>query len=134
MNKRNVTRKSQFHNPHIDSAHEAGIADGQAGIESGGWEYVGGTLEDSYKLGFLVGMAKREMVHLPVLEVPAEVDSRLRSRVLVEVKRLAGGSEAQPLTDEQAMDAELDAIRNHGKLPIVRLTDAQLCEIEQECW
>ena len=129
-----LTRNSEFHKPHADAAREAGIADGLAGIKGGGWEYAGGALEDSYRLGYLAGMAKRTAAHLPVLEIPAEVDSRLRSRVLGEVKRLAGGSEAQPLTDEQAMDAELDAIRNHGKLPIVRLTDAQLCEIEQECW
>ena len=94
-----LTRNSEFHKPHADAAREAGIADGLAGIKGGGWEYAGGALEDSYQLGYLAGMAKRTAAHLPVLEIPAEVDSRLRSRVLGEVKRLAGGNEYAPFSN-----------------------------------
>lgn len=51
---------------------------------------------------------------------------------LKNLKRIAGGSPVnQPRNEVEAMDADLAAIRQ-GKIEIVRLTDAQLFEIENE--
>lgn len=130
-----VTRKSEFHNPHADAAFDAGMADGQAGIIGGGWEYAGGTLEDSYRLGWLAGMAKQPVNCLPNLPMPVAVVNSVQARVLGEVKRLFG----QPQSEAELMDADLEAFRAQ---PIVYLTDAMMAEIEnarpgedeQEVW
>lgn len=98
-----LTCKSQSGNPHADAAYEAGKADGQAGIVGGGWEYAGGTLEDSYRLGFLSGVG-------------------------IQPKRLSGGSE-QPKSEAEYMDECLEDIRS-GVVPIMQMTDELLEEIE----
>lgn len=76
-----VTRKSQSGNPHADAAYEAGRADAQAGVVGGGWEYSGGTLESSYRLGFLAGVG-------------------------IPTKRLGGGSEYAPFSDPALLDVQ----------------------------
>lgn len=118
-----VEKVSQSGNPHADSAYDAGVADAMAAIDNGGWEYAGGTLEDSYRLGWLAGTARRNTGHLPTLAIPAAVDASIRARCLDAVR-----------AERDAMDADLADIRSGKVSLIVRLTDTQLAEIEAERW
>lgn len=86
----------QFHKPHAEAAYLAGKADALAGIIGGGWEYTGGACEDSYRLGYLAGVATK------------------------------------PVSEPEAMDEVLAALRSGQVAPVVRLSDEQMAAIEDE--
>mgnify|MGYP001573829904 CR=1 FL=1 len=78
----------------------------QAARSSG--EYVDGQCSE-YRHGYSAGrIINRRLGNLPM---PAPVAGRLRSRVLSEVKRLAGGSEYAPFSDPALLDVQSAEMR-----------------------